>query len=382
MLALYRCGPSDRGARGLSRGAAAARRAQSASSRARSCGALHEAILRQDASLRRAARRWSCLPSSTPSPRRRSRARAAELARLRGALGTGARRRGIARHAHRRRAGSARPASPPSWPARSTAMAPPCCTRPAPAPPAAVRAMLARAREATDPTAGGRRRRRPRWPPTFAPSSSSLRAPSPGFPCSCSPTRATTPALARAIGRAPARARAARRRGGRGDRRPRTRPRRPPADLPESVLEESDGVPAPRPRGRERLGAARGGRRVGGGRRAGRRRTRRAAHDGGRARRRRDGSSGGPRARRPARRRRAPVVCPFKGLASFDVDDAEYFFGRERLVAELVARLVGAPLLGIVGPSGSGKSSVAARRPAARAGERRAAGQRATGRGR
>jgi WD40 repeat protein/DNA-binding SARP family transcriptional activator len=54
----------------------------------------------------------------------------------------------------------------------------------------------------------------------------------------------------------------------------------------------------------------------------------------------------------------ATVVCPFKGLASFDVDDAEYFFGREQLVAQLVARLVGAPLLAIVGPSGSGKSSV------------------------
>jgi WD40 repeat protein/DNA-binding SARP family transcriptional activator/energy-coupling factor transporter ATP-binding protein EcfA2 len=55
---------------------------------------------------------------------------------------------------------------------------------------------------------------------------------------------------------------------------------------------------------------------------------------------------------------RAPVVCPFKGLATFEVADAEYFFGRERLVAELVARLVGAPLLAVVGPSGSGKSSV------------------------
>ena len=41
-----------------------------------------------------------------------------------------------------------------------------------------------------------------------------------------------------------------------------------------------------------------------------------------------------------------------------DVGDAPYFFGRERLIAELVARLVGAPLLGVVGPSGSGKSSV------------------------
>jgi WD40 repeat protein/DNA-binding SARP family transcriptional activator len=52
-----------------------------------------------------------------------------------------------------------------------------------------------------------------------------------------------------------------------------------------------------------------------------------------------------------------PVVCPYKGLATFEAVDAEYFFGRERLVAELVARLVGAPLLAIVGASGSGKSS-------------------------
>ncbi len=51
------------------------------------------------------------------------------------------------------------------------------------------------------------------------------------------------------------------------------------------------------------------------------------------------------------------LVCPFKGLVPFEAADAPYFFGRERLVAELVARLVGAPLLGVVGPSGSGKSS-------------------------
>jgi WD40 repeat protein/DNA-binding SARP family transcriptional activator len=53
-----------------------------------------------------------------------------------------------------------------------------------------------------------------------------------------------------------------------------------------------------------------------------------------------------------------PVICPFKGLATFGAEDAEYFYGRERLVAELVARLVGAPLLAIVGASGTGKSSV------------------------
>jgi WD40 repeat protein/tRNA A-37 threonylcarbamoyl transferase component Bud32 len=54
----------------------------------------------------------------------------------------------------------------------------------------------------------------------------------------------------------------------------------------------------------------------------------------------------------------AEGICPFKGLASFEPVDADYFFGRERLVAELVARLVGVGFLGIVGPSGSGKSSV------------------------
>ncbi len=54
----------------------------------------------------------------------------------------------------------------------------------------------------------------------------------------------------------------------------------------------------------------------------------------------------------------AQGTCPFKGLASFEPVDSDYFFGRERLVAELVARLVGATFLCIVGPSGSGKSSV------------------------
>ncbi len=50
-------------------------------------------------------------------------------------------------------------------------------------------------------------------------------------------------------------------------------------------------------------------------------------------------------------------ICPFRGLAPFDAAHAEYFFGRERLTAELVARLVGSTLLAVIGPSGSGKSS-------------------------
>ena len=54
----------------------------------------------------------------------------------------------------------------------------------------------------------------------------------------------------------------------------------------------------------------------------------------------------------------APEVCPFRGLAPFDAAHAEYFFGRERLVADLLARLVGSTLIAVVGPSGSGKSSL------------------------
>ena len=51
-------------------------------------------------------------------------------------------------------------------------------------------------------------------------------------------------------------------------------------------------------------------------------------------------------------------VCPFKGLAFFDRADAEYFCGRERLVADLLARLAESPLAGILGSSGVGKSSL------------------------
>lgn len=55
---------------------------------------------------------------------------------------------------------------------------------------------------------------------------------------------------------------------------------------------------------------------------------------------------------------RFKVVCPFKGLASYERADAPYFFGRERTVAELVARLAGSTFVGLVGASGSGKSSL------------------------
>jgi WD40 repeat protein/DNA-binding SARP family transcriptional activator len=53
----------------------------------------------------------------------------------------------------------------------------------------------------------------------------------------------------------------------------------------------------------------------------------------------------------------SPLACPYKGLARFEAGDALYFFGRERLVARLTARLIGADLLVVSGPSGTGKSS-------------------------
>src|SRR5207247_4687253 len=53
-------------------------------------------------------------------------------------------------------------------------------------------------------------------------------------------------------------------------------------------------------------------------------------------------------------------TCPYKGLAQFEADDAAYFFGRERLVGELAAGTVQAGILGVVGASWSGKSSLIA----------------------
>ena len=52
------------------------------------------------------------------------------------------------------------------------------------------------------------------------------------------------------------------------------------------------------------------------------------------------------------------ATCPYKGLASFQPQDAAFFFGREALVDELVARLQSSRTLVIGGPSGSGKSSL------------------------
>ncbi|MEV4430022.1 hypothetical protein AB0K23_32580 [Streptomyces sp. NPDC049602] len=54
--------------------------------------------------------------------------------------------------------------------------------------------------------------------------------------------------------------------------------------------------------------------------------------------------------------------CPYPGLAAFDAEQARWFFGRDRLTAELLLRLderlvTGGPLV-VTAPSGAGKSSL------------------------
>ncbi|HEU4726504.1 MAG TPA: TIR domain-containing protein, partial [Kofleriaceae bacterium] len=55
------------------------------------------------------------------------------------------------------------------------------------------------------------------------------------------------------------------------------------------------------------------------------------------------------------------VPCPYPGIRSFTTDDATHFHGRDREVAELLGRLRdGQRELYVIGPSGSGKSSLVA----------------------
>lgn len=58
----------------------------------------------------------------------------------------------------------------------------------------------------------------------------------------------------------------------------------------------------------------------------------------------------------------APSVCPYPGLAAFGQDDARWFFGRDRLTAELLEHLDERRHTGgvqvVIAPSGAGKSSL------------------------
>ena len=52
-------------------------------------------------------------------------------------------------------------------------------------------------------------------------------------------------------------------------------------------------------------------------------------------------------------------ACPYRGLAAYDVDDGEWFFGREQETAACLGIVDATGFVAIVGASGSGKSSLA-----------------------
>jgi class 3 adenylate cyclase/WD40 repeat protein/energy-coupling factor transporter ATP-binding protein EcfA2 len=54
----------------------------------------------------------------------------------------------------------------------------------------------------------------------------------------------------------------------------------------------------------------------------------------------------------------AAAECPYRGLLPFEPQDRHMFFGREQVVADVVARIAPGRLLAVIGASGSGKSSV------------------------
>ncbi|MGY1762288.1 trypsin-like peptidase domain-containing protein [Geodermatophilus sp. SYSU D00779] len=60
----------------------------------------------------------------------------------------------------------------------------------------------------------------------------------------------------------------------------------------------------------------------------------------------------------PVLAERAIAASPYRGLYPFRTQDAAVFFGREDLTAQLVREVARSPLVAVVGPSGSGKSSV------------------------
>ena len=51
-------------------------------------------------------------------------------------------------------------------------------------------------------------------------------------------------------------------------------------------------------------------------------------------------------------------LCPYRGLEAFQEDNHKVFYGRQRLLDELLQKLTESRLLAVVGSSGSGKSSV------------------------
>jgi Tol biopolymer transport system component len=54
----------------------------------------------------------------------------------------------------------------------------------------------------------------------------------------------------------------------------------------------------------------------------------------------------------------AKIPCPYRGLEPFEAEHAEFYFGREAMVKQLVAKVKAHSFVAVVGPSGCGKSSL------------------------
>ncbi|MEH2008371.1 nSTAND1 domain-containing NTPase, partial [Nostoc sp.] len=50
--------------------------------------------------------------------------------------------------------------------------------------------------------------------------------------------------------------------------------------------------------------------------------------------------------------------CPYQGLKAFEAEQKQFFFGRKQVVRKILGKLAQKPFVPIIGPSGSGKSSV------------------------
>lgn len=51
------------------------------------------------------------------------------------------------------------------------------------------------------------------------------------------------------------------------------------------------------------------------------------------------------------------IINPFPGLRPFDIDESHLFFGRDGQSDEVLDKLSDHRFVGVIGPSGSGKSS-------------------------
>jgi WD40 repeat protein len=61
----------------------------------------------------------------------------------------------------------------------------------------------------------------------------------------------------------------------------------------------------------------------------------------------------------PPQRDASEDVCPYRGLQAFDAEHTDFYFGRDREIQRLTEQLKSSRFLAVLGPSGSGKSSLA-----------------------